>query len=161
MFSFSECALTSVASMLITRGSNRVANAAGFRFPAACQIRERILHMRVVKPWAKASDWFEARATNRDTAAFDGTGPKSPGLLRNTSRSETCSPPPASITARDPMTRPGRCMAWSGTNWEKRSSHRDPKPVASRKDVSTFSPAWEISDWPVRMPERRGKSGYH
>ena len=113
--------------------------------------------MRVEKPWANASGWSAARSTNRDTVAFDGTGPKSPGLLRSTSRSETCSPPPASITAREPMIRPGRWMACSGTNWEKRSSHKDPKPVASRNEVSTFNPAWEISDWPVRAAGTEGK----
>ena len=56
----------------------------------------------------------EARITNLDTVAFEAPGPNSAGLSCRGSRSETCSPPPASITARDPMIRPGRCVTFSG-----------------------------------------------
>jgi hypothetical protein len=46
-----------------------------------------------------------------------------------------------------------------GTNWPSLSSHSLPKPSASMKPVSTETPAWEISDWPVKLTGRDGKTG--
>lgn len=74
--------------MSMMSGSNLVAREAGLRVPAASQMGERSRRLRVVKPRAKASGRSAARATKEDAVTFEGTGPKSPGLLRRTSKSE-------------------------------------------------------------------------
>ena len=66
------------------------------------------------------------------------------------SRSEAYSPPAASIAAREPTIVPDRCRALEGTNWPSLPSHNLAKPRASMKPVRTLTPAWEISDWPLK-----------
>ncbi|BAS10069.1 hypothetical protein AHiyo4_34910 [Arthrobacter sp. Hiyo4] len=98
------------------------------------------------------------RSKNRETVAFEGTFPNTPGWERRMSRSDAYSPPAASITASDPSSRPGRCEAIAGTNWPSRSSHKSRNPRASINDVRILAPAWETSDWPVKETGTEGKT---
>lgn len=100
------------------------------------------------------------RSKKREIVAFEATLPNAPGLARRMSKSLTCSPPAASISANEPRIVPGRCVAPDGTNCPKRSSHNSRKSSASTNEVSTFNPAWEISDWPVVATEGEGKLRY-
>ena len=98
------------------------------------------------------------RSKNRETVAFEGTLPNTPGWERRMSRSEAYSTPAASITASDPSSLPGRCEAIAGANCPSRSSHRSRNPRASMNDVRTLAPAWETSDWPVKVTGTDGKT---
>lgn len=145
--------------MLSMSGSALVARRAGLRVPAADQALERRVRCMVANPWAKASGWSLTRAMNLLIVASEATDPNNAGAARNWSISVTCSPPPASITARDPRILPGRCTAVAGTNWEKRSSHRFRKPRALRKPVSIPKPAWDTKAWSVGDAGTIGKAG--
>ena len=87
-----EYVVTSVASIARGSASSRVAWVAGFRLPAAAQIRERIERMSVVNPSSTVPGASAARSTNRETVALGGADPNSSGLSCSTSRSETRSP---------------------------------------------------------------------
>lgn len=56
------------------------------------------------------------------------------------------------------MIQHGQWMACSRTNWDRRSSERRAKPVASMNEVSALIPAWAISDWTVRDAATDGKT---
>ena len=92
-------------------------------------------------PKLNSAGFATVRSKDRDTVAFEGTAPNTPGEERRMSRSETCSPPAASIAARDPSSLPERCRAPEGTNWPSLSLHSLPNPRASTKPVGTLTRA--------------------
>lgn len=136
---------------------------------SAAPARETVLAaaLRQRPGWGLSPLWFSnpklnsagfaaVRSKDRNTVAFEDTAPNTSSEERRMSRSEICSPPAASIAARDPSSLPERCCAPEGTSL---SLHSLPNPRASTKPVGTLTQALEISDWPLKVTGTDGKTG--
>lgn len=84
------------------------------------------------------------RSKKREIVAFEATAPNTPAQEHRTSRSLTCSTSPPT----SPKPSLAEASPRSGRN-QPNGPHTTRKPKASTKDVTTFNPECEISDWPV------------
>ena len=127
--SFSECAVTSVASTSIDqRRLRRRRRGRGRAAPASCHARARAA-ARAVSIAASAAGASAASASIvRDTVGSEATGPNTPGSDRSSAMSARQSPPSASVTARSSTTLAGSCTAMRLTPRRQRRRQRLVQP---------------------------------
>jgi hypothetical protein len=123
--SFSECAITMVASRSMMTGPPSPPGAAP---PASAQARSRAAARAALIAASAAGSSAASVLTSRDTTGSDATGPARAGCSRSTAISARQSPPSASAAARSVMTLPGSCTARGA----RHGSRRRPGPGPGR-----------------------------
>jgi hypothetical protein len=135
--SFSECAITTVASRSTV---TRPPSAPG-AFPASAHTRSRAAARadRTARSARGAS--ADSTLTSLDTTGSDATGPARAGCSRSTAISARQSPPSAAAAARSAITLPG---SWTARGARHRASPCDrprPRPVTRIVSHSSTAPA--------------------
>jgi len=139
-FSFSECAITIVAS--ISTGISDP-SAPGARSPASAQARSRAAARALrITPSARGRSAASA-LTSRDTTGPEATSPVSPGSARSTAISARQSPPSASASTRSVTIFPGSCTARGARHRASPADRPRLRPVALSVSSSSNAPAWD------------------
>ena len=140
-WAFSECAVTTVASMSTVTS---FPPAPGEASPASAQARSRAAARTARIAFSARGASAASRAISRETTGSEATGPDRPGCERSTAISARQSPPRATATARSAMTFPG---SWTARGACHRCSPADScrsRPVTFRTLVSRTAPDWEM-----------------
>ena len=139
--SFSECAVTSVASRSITICSGR---------PPACHVRSRTAARAERSAWVSSGS--EAiRSITRKAVEPEATGPNSDAWSRSARRSARQSPPSASITARSRTTRPGSCPERRSRTRARPRESALVSPLRSASSASSPLPACDTRPSPSAL----------
>ena len=139
--SFSEWAVTRVASTSITSGTLASMNWSGARSPASVHARARA-DARAVSIAARTAVASPANAAIvRDTVASEATSPYTPGSARSTATSARQSPPSANPIAKSVTTLPGSCTANGLRHGANPADRSWPRPVTAAVSVSRTPPA--------------------
>jgi len=151
--SFSECAVTSVASTSMTTGDAALASWSGHaRRPVTTRSPARAEASAV-----SAAGASTARVSiSRDTVGSEATGPKTSGAVRSCARSARQSPPIARLTARSATIFPG---SWRASGRRHGASAADSAPVSPTVCAvrsSTVAPACETTLDPAPSTVRAG-----
>jgi Transposase, Mutator family len=137
-FSFSECAVINVASTSIVNRSGA---------PESSQNRSRAVACAERSAFSiPASNAI--RATVRNAVESDATPPNSASCSRTAPRSDTHSPPSASITARSRITRPGSCPRRRCFRAARRADSARVSPSLSATCPSSALPACDTNPAP-------------
>ena len=132
-FSFSECAVISVASTSIVNRPGAPRQLPELSRSRACACAER-------SP-SSIPGVDAIRSTIRNAVESDATDPNSAPCSRTAPRSDTHSPPSASITARSQITRPG--------SWPRRRCLITPRRLDSARVSPSLSATWPNNALPA------------
>lgn len=154
--SFSECAVTRVASRSMISGWYSSMSSSGARSPAADHAAVRTA-ARAVSIADRAISASAARvAIKRDTVGSEATGPNTSGCARNWAMSARQSPPSANATARSSTILPGSWRDNGFRQGDRATDRASVNPVFSAVRNNRTEPACDTTPVPVADADRRG-----
>ena len=154
--SFSECAVTSVASKSMTSGCSASIPWSGANRPARRHTTARACaRTRSIAANTRGAS-TASRSITRDTVGSDATRPNTPGSVLSTAMSARQSPPTAIATARSSSTFPGSCTASGRRHGASAADNARSRPSVRIVSVSSTAPAWDTTPDPAVSTVTRG-----
>jgi hypothetical protein len=154
--SFSECAVTRVASTSSTSGLPASVSWSGACSPANAQARARLVARAAAMAASAAGASAASVSISRDTVGSGATSPKTSGAARSCATSARQSPPTAKLTARSSSTLPGSCSAVGRRHDPSASDSAVASPTVCAVRNSSTAPAFGTTLEPCPSTARAG-----
>jgi hypothetical protein len=154
--SFSEWAVTSVASMSMASGCSALIHRSGACSPAKDHTRARAAALAAWIAFNTLAASAASAVIVRDTVGSEATGPNTAGSARSTATSAKQSPPRARVTARSVSTFAGSWTAVGFRHGARACDRALSRPLTRIASVTSNPPAEDTTPAPAAPTCTRG-----